>query len=80
MGSWKAAELSLKEPSNYFSFLGTAPQSFGVITGIVPDDAFAASSNFDERSAPQGGRAQKKQVGSFLGRALFDVTSKVLKV
>lgn len=51
-----------------------------MITGIVPDDAFAASSNFDEQSAPKRGRAQIKPMGSFLGRALFDVMTNVLKV
>lgn len=52
-------------------FSDTAPESFGIITGIVPDDAFTASSSLADSSGPERGRALVKEVGSFSGRALF---------
>ena len=51
--------------------LDTAPKSFGVITGIVPDDAFTASSSLTDSSGPERGRALVKEAGSFAGMALF---------
>lgn len=45
----------------------TAPESFGVITGIVPDDSFTASSSLADSSGPERGRALVKEMGSFSG-------------
>ena len=60
-------------PINLFLvFSDTAPESFGVITGVVPDDAFTASSSLADSSGPERGRALVKGAGSFAGRALFD--------
>lgn len=65
-------EISLTVQSICFLFVSeTAPESFGVITGIVPDDAFTASSSLADSSGPERGRALVKEVGSFAGRVLF---------
>jgi len=65
-------EITLAVQSICFLFVSeTAPESFGVITGIVPDDAFAASSSLADSSGPERGRALVKEVDSFAGRNLF---------
>ena len=59
------------QPIRFLFVSETAPESFGVITGIVPDDAFTASSSLPDSLGPERGRALVKEVGSFAGRVLF---------
>lgn len=58
--------------------IDTDPESYGVITGIVPDDQFIASSSLNQQSGPHQGRARVSQPGLFSGTGLID-KKKVIK-